>query len=247
MSKNIVIFGATSAIAIAVTHLYAKEGHRLYLIARNEEKLNKISKDLQIRYPNVILSTLAIDFCYEDNHSELIKKINDELSVIDKVLIAHGSLPNQKNCELSYESIKIELGTNLLSTISLLTHLSLTLQKQGHGTLAVITSVAGDRGRASNYIYGTAKGALDIFLQGLRNRLHKNGIHVTTIKPGLIDTPMTKGFKKGLLFSEPKKIANKIKSAIDKNKEIIYVPGYWFWIMLIIRLIPEKIFKRLAL
>jgi len=140
-----------------------------------------------------------------------------------------------------------ELQTNCLSVLSLLTRLANQLEQQGHGCLAVISSVAGDRGRQSNYIYGTAKGALTIFLQGLRNRLGKTGVQVLTIKPGFVDSPMTRDFNKGLLWVKPAKIAEGILKAIDKRKEVVYLPFFWRYIMLIIRLIPEKVFKRLSL
>jgi decaprenylphospho-beta-D-erythro-pentofuranosid-2-ulose 2-reductase len=115
------------------------------------------------------------------------------------------------------------------------------------GTIAVISSVAGDRGRKSNYVYGSAKGGLTIFLQGLRNALSGSGVHVLTIKPGFVDTPMTNDFTKGLLWAKPEKVAKDIKRAIDKKKNIIYTPWFWRWIMLIIRLIPESVFKKMNL
>jgi decaprenylphospho-beta-D-erythro-pentofuranosid-2-ulose 2-reductase len=121
------------------------------------------------------------------------------------------------------------------------------LEQQGHGCIAVISSVAGDRGRQSNYVYGTAKGALSIFLQGLRNRLGKTGVQVLTIKPGFVDSPMTKDFDKGLLWVKPAMIAQGILRAIEKKKEVVYLPFFWRYIMLIIKMIPEKIFKRLTL
>ena len=162
-------------------------------------------------------------------------------------ILKYGSLGDQAACEASAAQTLTELNTNCISVISLLTLLANVMQKQGSGSLAVISSVAGDRGRQSNYVYGTAKGALTIFLQGLRNRLDQHGVHVLTIKPGFVDTPMTSDFSKGLLWVGPETIARGIVSAINKRKDIVYLPFFWRYIMLIIRLIPERIFKRMSL
>jgi short-subunit dehydrogenase len=121
------------------------------------------------------------------------------------------------------------------------------LEPRGTGTLAAISSVAGDRGRQSNYVYGTAKGAVSLFLQGLRNRLSKSGVRVLTIKPGFVDTPMTADFPKGALRAKPEQIARGIERAVEKGRDIIYLPSFWRLIMLVIRAIPEGIFKRLSL
>jgi short-subunit dehydrogenase len=130
----------------------------------------------------------------------------------------------------------------------LLTHLANRFEAQKHGSIAVISSVAGDRGRQSNYVYGTAKGAVTIFLQGLRNRLHKSGVQVLTIKPGFVDTPMTAGiYKKGPLWAAPEAIARSIQSGIEKRRDVIYTPLFWMGIMSIIKAIPEWIFKKLKL
>mgnify|MGYP000704499895 CR=1 FL=1 len=134
-----------------------------------------------------------------------------------------------------------------MSTISLLTHIANKFEEQGKGTISVISSVAGDRGRQSNYIYGTAKGALNIFMQGLRNRLHRAGVQVLTIKPGFVDTPMTADLSKGILWVQPEKIADDIYQAIKKNKNEIYTPWFWRPVMMIIKSMPGFVFNRLKL
>ena len=136
---------------------------------------------------------------------------------------------------------------NLLSALSLLTHIANRFEREGRGTIVVISSVAGDRGRQSNYVYGTAKGALTIFLQGLRHRLHKAGVRVVTIKPGFVDTPMTAGFRKGLLWASPDAVARGIVRALDGRGGEIYLPWFWRYIMWIIKAIPGPIFNRLPL
>jgi hypothetical protein len=163
------------------------------------------------------------------------------------VLIAHGILGEQKKAEEDFHLALGELNTNAISLFSLLTHIANRLETQRYGSIAVIGSVAGDRGRQSNYIYGTAKGAVALFLQGLRQRLYKSGVHVLTVKPGFIDTPMTNQFSKGLLWSRPEAVARAIDAGIRKRRSVIYVPAYWRLIMAVIRSIPEVIMKRVVL
>ena len=165
----------------------------------------------------------------------------------DTVLIAHGTLSDQKDSEASFQAARREFETNALSVISLLTHLANRIERQGYGTLSVISSVAGDRGRQSNYVYGTAKAAVTTFMQGLRNRLHRAGVHVLTIKPGLVDTPMTAGLRKGVLWAKPEAVAAGIYEAIRKKRDVVYLPRFWRPIMWLLRAIPEPIFKRLRL
>ena len=156
-------------------------------------------------------------------------------------------MPDQKACEASVELTLREIDTNALSVIALSTLLAQDFAAQGSGTLAVISSVAGDRGRQSNYVYGAAKCMLDLFLQGLRNRLARQGVHVLTIKPGFVATPMTAAFPKGALWAKPEVIADGIVRAIAAQRDVVYLPGFWRLIMLVIRHIPEAIFKRLSL
>jgi short-subunit dehydrogenase len=177
----------------------------------------------------------------------MLEQANTSLEGLDTILIAHGILDDQKAGEQDYTKAEQALRTNFLSVVSLLTPIANRLEKQRYGCIAVISSVAGDRGRQSNYIYATAKGALTIFLQGLRNRLHSANICVLTIKPGFVDTPMTANFKKGALWAKPEAIARGIYRAIENRKNTVYLPGFWWLIMMIIRHIPEPIFKRMKL
>ena len=137
-----------------------------------------------------------------------------------------------------------ELKTNALSTISLLTHIANRFEAKQAGTIAVISSVAGDRSRASNYVYGSAKAMVTAFTSGLRQRLHKSHVAVVTIKPGFVDTPMTASFKKGLLWAKPDSVAEKIVQAINKRKNEVYVPAFWWAVMLVIKGIPNRIFAK---
>ncbi len=243
---NILIIGATSAIAQATAQQYATPSNQLFLVARDASKLKIVSDDLQARGAQTVYCQTQ-DLCDITLHEQLIEQATQQLGSLDVTLIAHGSLPDQQACELDYQKTFQELQTNGLSVISLLTLLANQLQKQGYGSVATITSVAGDRGRQSNYIYGTAKGAVSLFLQGLRNRFGKKNIYFIDIKPGFVDTPMTQSIKKGPLWAQPESIAKGIINAIDKKKRVAYLPGVWVIIMLIIRSIPEPIFNKLKL
>jgi len=244
--QKILIVGATSSIAEATERLFAQRGDRLYLLARNEERLTALAQDLRIRGAEGVTfaSFEANDFA---SHPRTLDVAIDALDGIDLVLIAHGTLPNQKTCEGDIEVTLKEINTNAVSTILILTHLANRFEAQGRGVIVVISSVAGDRGRQSNYIYGAAKGAITIFLQGLRNRLHKSGIPVLTIKPGFVDTPMTADFKKNILWASPEAIANGILRSIEKKRDVVYLPAFWRSIMWIVCSIPETLFKRLDL
>ena len=244
--SQVLIIGATSAIAQEVAKLYAAKGSKLFLVARDRDKLDQIARDLQVRGAEAV-DCFSQDLVNIEQHEMLLHKADEKLGGFDIVLIAHGTLPDQKQCEGSVNQTLQELQINFVSTVSLLTHLANYFEKKGKGCLAVISSVAGDRGRQSNYIYGAAKGGLSIFLQGLRNRLSKVGVCVLTIKPGFVITPMTAEFKKGLLWAHPKPVAETIVKGIQKRKDVLYVPWFWRWIMVIIRAIPERVFKRMSL
>jgi hypothetical protein len=245
MRKTLII-GATSAIAQATARCFAAEGDALFLVARNADKLAATANDLMTRGAASI-NTETLDVLDYDRHKVVVDAAVEKLGGLDVVLIAHGSLPDQKDCEQSADYTRKEFAVNALSTISLLTYLANYFEENGQGTIAVISSVAGDRGRQSNYIYGSAKGAVTIFLQGLRNRMHKSGVHVITVKPGFVDTPMTAAFDKGFIWADPDQIAARIISAIKNKYDEVYAPWYWRVIMQVIRAIPERVFKRLNL
>lgn len=244
--KKILIIGATSAIAEAAARIWAAQGHGLYLLGRNEERLATLAADLHIRGATMARYGV-LDVNQFDRHAAAIEAAATALDGLDTVLIAHGTLGDQQACERDFAATLCELNTNAISVISLLTLLANRFEAQRHGTLAVISSVAGDRGRQSNYVYGTAKGALTIFLQGLRNRLHGAGVAVLTIKPGFVDTPMTAHIKQGPLWAKPEAVAAAIVTAIDKQRDVLYTPWFWLGIMTVIRLVPERIFKKLKL
>lgn len=247
--ERIAIFGATSAIAAACARLWAKQGRHLFLVGRSKEKLEAVLADLRCRaMPGQVIEAVQADLAEIEHHQALVTKAYEALSGLDAILIAHGSLSDQAACEASVELTLREIRTNALSVISLLTLVANLFEQKGCGTIAVISSVAGDRGRQSNYVYGSAKGFVTIFAQGLRNRLYSKGVRVVTVKPGFVDTPMTAHIqKKGLLWAKPEQVARGIVSAVDRGKDEVYLPWFWRPIMWVIRHLPECIFKRLRL
>jgi short-subunit dehydrogenase len=246
MPRKILVFGATSAIAHEVTKLFAKEGAAFYLCARDEQDLRRISGDLKVRGAGEVYHSV-FDARASETTIAAIEKCLTVFPDLDGLLIAHGTLPDQSRCESNVDAMTAAMQINFLNPAAILTHLAPHFEKQRQGAIAVISSVAGDRGRQSNYVYGAAKGALSVFLSGLRQRLHKAGVHVLTIKPGFVDTPMTENFEKGLLFVGPEVIAKGIYRAIARKKDVVYLPWFWRGIMLIIRSIPESVFKKTKL
>lgn len=244
--KSVVIFGATSAIATASARIFAASGAALFLVARNAEKLDILKDDLIARGAKAVHCRLC-NLDQIEEHESLYQEVKTALGQIDVAYIAYGVLGDQKAAEDSVEQTDAILRTNFFSVVSLLTILANDFEKARHGQIAVISSVAGDRGRQSNYLYGASKGALNVFLEGLRNRLYSAGVHVLTIKPGFVDTPMTAHVKKGPLFAQPDTVARDIARALKWKLNTLYTPWFWWPIMLIIRNIPEVIFKRLKL
>ena len=218
----------------------------MFLMARSGNKLGAVAEELRGCGASRV-DTMVLDALDYDNHDRLVTLASERLGSIDVALIAHGTLADQKACESSFEETRRELEINALSVVSLLTRLGNYFEERKKGTLVVFSSVAGDRGRQSNYVYGTAKAAVNVFLQGLRNRLHRSGVTVITLKIGRVDTPMTSGFKKSWSWAQPDRVARGICRAIDRSIEVAYVPWYWRVIMLVIRAIPEKVFKRLRM
>jgi len=245
MSK-IVIFGATSAIAIETARIYAERGSELFLLGRDSEKLESLKQDLLTRGAKTAHS-LVRDLSQFKDHQISIEAADRALGGIDLALLAWGSLPDQEACERDFSLAQTEIFNNFLSPAALVSILANKFEAQGKGTIAVIGSVAGDRGRQSNYVYGSAKGALALFLGGVRNRLAAKGVQVLTIKPGFVDTPMTAHLKHGALYVKPEVVAKGIVRAIDSKRNVVYLPWFWFVIMSIIKVIPEAIFKKLKL
>ena len=245
--NHVLVLGATSAIAQGVMRLYAARGAKLFLVARDPVRLDAVADDLRVRGAAAV-DTLASDLNVRDDHPSVVAAAIDALNEMDLVFVAHGILPDQAECEAEATAALDSIDLNFMSIVSLLTPLANHLEARKAGAIAVISSVAGDRGRQSNYVYGAAKSGLDAFLGGLRNRLYKSGVHVLTVKPGFVSTPMTAHLEQtGPLWARPDEVAAGIVQAVDKRRNVIYLPWFWAGIMLIIRSIPEWLFKRLSL
>ena len=245
--KRIVIFGATSAIAQALARGYAAEHARFFLIGRNAERVASVEADLAVRGAQAG-ATATADLTDMQGHAALIDQAKTELGAIDLVVVAHGTLADQTACTQDADLALREIAGNFLSHASILTHAANVLEAQGHGTIVVVGSVAGDRGRRVNYVYGSAKAGLGVFVEGLRHRLATRGVTVVLVKPGTIDTPMTAAFpKNGPLWSTPQRVAADIRAGIARGSAVVYTPWYWRWIMRLIRALPDAIFKRMSI
>jgi decaprenylphospho-beta-D-erythro-pentofuranosid-2-ulose 2-reductase len=244
--KNILIIGASSAIASACAQRWAAQGARLFLAGRQLTRLHMVAQDLRVRGAQEVL-TRKFDVNNRAQHTALLSAARAALGSLDIVLIAHGTLADQALCERDVNVTVREFTTNALSTIALLTLIAPMLEAQRGGTLAVISSVAGERGRASNYVYGAAKAAVTTFCEGLRMRLFKANVRVLTIKPGFVATPMTAGLAlPGALVASPARVARDIVRAVARGKETLYTPWFWSAIMWAVRAMPRFVFKRMA-
>jgi short-subunit dehydrogenase len=243
-NKSIIIIGATSSIARAIINKLAQQGALLHLAARDKFELERVAQDVSIRH-NSQISWSVFDATAYQSHGNFLEKAIHLLGGLDGVVVSLGELGDQQIAQMDFDHAQNIIDSNYTGVASILGYAANYLEQQKSGFIIGISSVAGDRGRQSNYIYGSAKGALSLFLQGMRSRLFKSGVHVMTVKPGFVDTKMTFGKSGMFLVATPDQIATAIMTALQKKINIVYAPWFWFWIMLIIRAIPEPIFKRL--
>lgn len=242
--KKLVVFGATSAISQAYVNRVAKDFEAIVLVARNADQLEDIVAHVRV-VSDATVTAIVSDLADVSAHARLV----DEVSVggIFCALVSYGQLTDQERSVADTEYGLAQFHLNGTSTISLSASIASVLSRQGGGVLAVVGSVAGDRGRRSNYFYGAAKSAVASFLSGLRSDMQGRGVTVITVKPGFVDTPMTSEFKKGLLWASADKVAADIDRAIQKKSSVLYTPWFWRYVMFIIKSIPEFIFKKLPL
>lgn len=244
--KKVVILGATSGIAVEVERLLARQGNELLLIARSPQRLAQLHADLLVRGAPTV-STYSADLASIQQHAAIFDFVRRTLPDYDTVLLAYGSMHEQKDSETSVDVLLDELQVNFVSATAILTLFAADLEQRRTGCVAAITSIAGDRGRRSNYVYGSAKGALSLFLQGLRSRLHPAGVRVITIKPGPVQTSMTDHLPNSARFANPEQVACDIVGALDRRlPDVLYTPRIWRYIMTGVQQIPETIFKRLS-
>lgn len=247
MNKNIIIIGATSSIAEHCARTWlAKAPAKLILVGRNLQKLHSIQNDLQIRYPKSTIEAQTTDFYNPQAIQTFVTEIA-KTDTIDLVLITQGFLPEQEDCEKNLELCNETLQINGISPILFAEAFANRLEQQNRGTLAIIGSVAGDRGRKSNYIYGAGKGLVNSYIQGLQHRFGKHAdIHIAIIKPGPTDTPMTSRLKqKGMKMATPQEVAKIIVHGLEKKQSTIYAPKQWKYIMGVVKHIPSTVFNKI--
>ncbi len=243
--KKIIILGATSGIALEVQRQLAYQGCELLLVARSPQRLAELQVDLMVRGAQQVL-TYRADLAAIQQHVAVFEFARHNFPGFDTVLLAYGSMRDQKESEGSVDVLLEELRVNFVSATAILTLFAADLERRRTGCVAAITTVAGDRGRRSNYVYGSAKGALSLFLQGLRSRLHPAGVRVITIKPGPVQTAMTDHLPNSARFADPQQVARDIAGALERRSpDVLYTPRVWRYIMTAVQQIPETIFKRL--
>jgi len=242
--KNILILGATSDMAQAIARKFAAEGWSLTLAARELELLEPIAGDLKVR-ANTTVEALRFDAMDFGNHEAFYESLPTHPDV---VVCVFGYMGDQMAARTDFEEVRRTIDVNYTGAVSILNVVADDFEKRGHGVIAGISSVAGDRGRQSNYIYGSAKAGFTAYLSGLRNRLAKKGVHVMTVKPGFCRTKMTENMElPGALTAEPEQVAEAVFKGVQNKRNVVYTLWMWRWIMLIIRHIPEFLFKKMGL
>lgn len=241
---SVLILGASSDIAIATARMFAKDNYDIILAGRDIQSLNAFRGDLEIRY-KVKAEAVAFDALDFISHRFFFENLAVKPSV---TICIFGYLGNQSKAEMDWAEAERIINTNYTGAASVLNIIAQYYQQQKSGAIAGVSSVAGERGRQSNYFYGSAKAGFTAYLAGLRNRMYKYNVHVATINPGFVDTKMTADLKlPPLLTASPEQVAAAIKKAIIKKRNTTYVKWFWRWIMLLIKMIPEPLFKKMKM
>ena len=240
---NLLVLGANSDMAQAIARKFAQaEKADLYLASRHLETLEKRAKDIEIRYA-VKAKPLYFDATDYASHQQFYENLSPKP---DGVVLSFGYLGDQQKGQQDFKEVEKIVATNFLGAASILEIIAADFAERGHGFIIGISSVAGERGRQSNYIYGAAKSGLTVYLSGLRNRLFNKKIQVITVLPGFVHTRMTENLElPAALTAEVQQVADEVYAAYKKGKDIVYTKWFWKWIMYIIKAIPETLFKRL--
>jgi len=244
--RRILITGATSAIAQEAARYFAADGDAFFLVGRDSGKLAAVADDLRARGAKEV-KTEVVDLLDLARCSQLIEEAVEKLGGLDALLVAQGTLPDQAACEADPRRTLREFSLNAMGPITLLLKAAARFENQRSGCLAVITSIAGVRGRRSNYVYGSAKAAVSTFLEGLRGRMADAGVSVVDIRPGFVDTPMTAHLSKNALFATAAAVGERVYRAMRTGEAVVYAPWFWRWIALVIQLIPRSIFAKLPI
>lgn len=244
---KVIILGALSAMAEATARLYAVEGASLLIAGRNASQLSSVAADLAARGATACY-TYALDLARSGDTMSMLREMAATLGEIDAVLLFYGVLGDQRRSEIDLAHAREIIQVDFSSAAEWALAAADLLERQGRGALVVVSSVAGDRGRKSNYVYGAAKAGLTVLVQGIAHRLASSGARAVAIKCGLVDTPMTAAFAKGgPLWARPEQVAQIVRIATERGGPLLYAPWFWRWIMLVIRLIPTRIFNRMSI
>jgi len=246
MNRPVLILGATSAIARGTAAAFARRGHGLILAGRDAAELERDAANLRVRF-GVGVRCAPFDAARHETHAAFVEQLRATSGVPEGVVLAFGYLGEQAKAARDFDEALRILDSNFIGAVSILDRIALDMEQRGSGFIVGIASVAGDRGRQSNYTYGAAKGGFALYLQGLRNRLFPAGVQVLTVKPGFVDTGMTFGMPGLFLVADPQQVGERIARGVEEGRDVLYVPGFWRLIMWIIRTIPETVFKRLKL
>ncbi len=241
---KVLIAGANSDVSRELLNLFAAEGDELILLSRDVENLELLKKDIETRYENVKVEVDYLDVTDKNSFNPIFDKFKE----VDCLIYIAGYLGDNERALLDMEEAERILNTNFTGAVLFINHFAMEFAKRGSGIIVGFSSVAGDRGKSSNFIYGSAKGGFSVYLQGLRNYLFKKGVKVLTVKPGFIATKMTENMDlPKALTASPEKVAKDVFKAIKKGRDVVYTRWFWKFIMLVIKLIPERIFKKMSM
>jgi short-subunit dehydrogenase len=243
---SVLILGATSPIARSIGAAYAEAGHSVYLGVRDVEEGRRLASDISIRF-QVESESGVFDALEFDQHPQFVDEVERRLGPIEVAVVAFGYMGDQDESEHDFDAARRVIDTNYTGAASICEVIARKMAERRSGSIVGIASVAGDRGRKSNYVYGSAKGAFALYLQGLRNRLHDAGVHVMTVKLGFVDTRMTYGMETAIPIADPEAAGAAVFQAERRKQNELYYPRFWRGIMGVIKAIPESLFKRLSL
>ena len=245
--KGVVVLGATSAMARAIASEFAQRGYNVLVGARDQEENERIAADIRIRW-DVGVAALPFDAQDIASHAAFFTQCHSLMGDhIEGLIVCFGWMPNQVAAQADFQLARTTIDINFSGVASITERFAADFESRRRGFIAVVSSVAGDRGRQSNYFYGAAKAGLTAYLQGLRNRLFHANVTVLTIKPGFVDTKMAYGLPNLMLVATPERVARDIFRAIHKRKNVLYTPWFWRGIMKVFVHVPESIFKRMRL
>ncbi len=246
MNGTVLILGATSAIARHVAAALARRKYPLFLAARDAQEAERAAADLRVRF-GINVESGAFDAEDYEGHADFLGRVEEKAGELHGVVLAFGYLGEQELAERDMDEWGRIIGRNFAGAVSILNLCAERLEARRAGFVVGISSVAGDVGRQSNYLYGSSKAGLNVYLQGLRNRLYHAGVNVLTVKPGYVDTPMTFGKPRVFLAAAPEEVGEGIVRALERGRNVVYLPWFWRWIMLVLRVLPEGLRKRLKL